>query len=321
MLTVAYVAVSALILAVFSQLLYGQLLIRIKDSIDEQVVNAAAQELFLHRAAGALQTQIIITDAITLVLVFVCGYVLTYLTLRPIRSARDRERRFLADAAHELRTPLAVMKSGLEVAVRGEKNLSDRIKKQLTLNIDEIDSLTRIANGLLALSREKDVRPRSHITIDVLHMIQTVVNALTPLAIDKGVTVAFARTETLVPTLVLGDPDTLRRAFENVIENAIKYSTKGGQVHITLMRQHATAQIIIRDTGIGISASDLQNVTEPFYRADSARSTGEGSGLGLSIVSETIKAHTGLLQIESELGVGTSVCITLTLAPAKPTLS
>ncbi len=315
-LTAAYVAVSAVILAIFSYLLYGALLGRLAESINEDILSVAAQELFFERASSALQSQILMADGITLFVVCISAYFLTGITLRPIREARDRERRFLADAAHELRTPLSVIKSGNEVVLRGEAEMSPRLKKLLTENIEEIDSLTRIANGLLSLVSEKEKSVNKGVRVHVHQVLSTVVKKLEPIAQMRQVKLVLTAEESTRVFAVHADQGALSRAFENLIENAIKYTKADGSVEVSLVGKGESIIIQVRDTGIGISPDDLQHVTEPFFRADAARTSMDGSGLGLSIVSETIESHGGRIAIESELGVGTTVRVTLPLAHA-----
>ncbi len=315
-LTVAYVGVSAVILAIFSYLLYGALLARLEESINEDILSVVAQELFFERASSALQSQILMADAITLIFVLACAYILTGITLRPIRDARDRERRFLADAAHELRTPLSVMKSGNEVVLRGETDMSPRLKKLLSENVEEIDSLTRIANGLLSLVSEKEKTIHKDSLVHVLHVLSGVVKKLESIAHARQIKLTLVAEEPAKVFSVRADQGALARAFENLIENAIKYTKKGGSVEVSLTGKSESVLIQVSDTGIGISPEDLPHVTEPFFRADAARTSMDGSGLGLSIVSETIEAHGGRFTIESELGVGTTVRVMLPIARA-----
>ncbi len=313
-LTAAYVGVSVIVLAVFSYLLYNALLAHLAESINEDVLNFTARELFFERASSVVLSQILMADGIALIFILLSGYVLTGITLRPIREARDRERRFLADAAHELRTPLSVMKSGNEVVLRSEADMSPRMKKLLTENVEEIDSLTRIANGLLSLASEKEKATKKRLLVNLHPVLSGVVKKLESIARTRRVKLTFIAKESAKALTVHADQGALARAFENLIENAIKYTKSDGTVEVTLSGKGKSALIQILDTGIGISPDDLPHVMEPFYRADAARTSMDGSGLGLSIVAETIEAHGGRVSIESKLEVGTTVNVTLPTA-------
>ena len=312
-LMATYVAVSTLVVGVTSHLLFNAMLVNMADSIEDQIPNAIERVRLLEHTEGILEFKIILADILIVLIICATAYVLTEIALRPVREARNRERRFLADAAHELRTPLSVMRSGNEVVLRGEKNLSPRVTRQLTENIEEIDTLTRIANGLLALTSKKQMAIDGDATIDVAELLKSVIQKLRPLATEKGVSLNFDVAATEECT-VRGDHISLSRAFENLIENGIKYTKASGSVTVTLEKSKSTVVVSVKDTGFGIAPKDLPHITEPFFRADLARTSNEGSGLGLSIVSETIDALEGNLSIQSEFGVGTTVTITLPLA-------
>jgi len=319
-LTLIYVGVSILILGVFSYLLYGALLSGLSESINEDVLDLTTQSYLFERASAAFQSRILKADAIALLFVLISGHILTGITLRPIRIAQDRERRFLADAAHELRTPLAVMKSGTEVILRSETNMSLRVKKAFIENINEIDSLTRIANGLLSLAHEKEKLLDKTIVSDASKVLRDVVEKLLPLAEVKHVSLTLVPLDMKHGVYVHADTISLARIFENTIENAIKYTNAGGSIMVTFKHQYPSLHVSVEDTGIGISESDLTHVTEPFFRADLSRTISEGSGLGLSIVLETIDSLGGSFHIESTLGVGTTVRISLPVSRAHTSL-
>ncbi|MHB1163231.1 MAG: sensor histidine kinase [Minisyncoccota bacterium] len=312
-LTGIYAATVAVILGIFSYLLYNALANGISDSFDGNFATQAAQQLALNQVMDILQTRLLIADGIVLLVVVVVGFFLTTITLRPLRKARARERRFLADAAHELRTPLTIMKTDTEVLLRDRSATIADTKELLKKNIDEIDVLAGIANGLLDLVRTENKK-------NAVSFIM--VGAILTRVVDKFMPLARARDISLTASLevgsetmrVRGSAEALERAFANSIENALKYTESGGQISVSLERKEAVLEIKIKDTGCGIASEDLPFVTEPFYRADTARASVSGSGLGLTIIKETMETHSGKLHIESVLGEGTIVYISLPLA-------
>ena len=311
-----YVLVSTLVVGITSHLLFKAMLVNMADSIEDQVPGLINQVLLFEHTEGILEFKIIFADILIVFMISITAYVLTEITLKPVREARNRERRFLADAAHELRTPLSVMRSGNEVVLRGEKNLSPRVTRQLTGNIEEIDTLTRIANGLLALTSKKQMAIDGDTTISVAELMKSVMQKLRPVATEKGVTLTLDLNAGTDLCSVQGDYVTLSRAFENLIENGIKYTKSSGSVVVSVTQLKNTVTVVVKDTGIGIAQKDLAHVAEPFFRADLARTANEGTGLGLSIVSETIDALGGNLSIQSEVGVGTIVTVTLPTSQA-----
>ena len=309
-LTGIYAAVVSAILGLFSYLLYGVLMNSIANSLEGNFATDAAQQAALKPVADVLKTQLLTLDGIVLLVVVIAVFFLTSLTLRPLRESRARERRFLADAAHELRTPLTIMKTDSEVLLRDRSVTIDDTKELLKKNIDEIDALTRIANGLLDIVHIKNSKnPDSPVTLAAV--LTAVVHKLTPLARARDVSLASSFEAGSEKEQVRGAREALERAFANSIENAIKYTESGGTVSVTLGKKGALLEIGITDTGCGIAPEDLPFVTEPFYRADSARALVSGSGLGLAIVKETIETHGGKLHIESALGKGTTVRVLL----------
>lgn len=307
----AYVLVSAIIVIIGSSILFKSLLVSLSDSVQEQVPNLADQVRIYEYAEEVLEFRVVLADIIILIVVCIVSYALTEIALRPIREARNRERRFLADAAHELRTPLSIMRTGNEVVLRGEKNLPPRVARQFTENIEEIDALTRMVNGLLTLTSKKQVVRADASVIHIADLLERLIQKFHSLGTEKGITLSLDIGHTRDVCIVRGDYDTLSRAIENVIENAIKYTPARGLVNITLTLHNVYAVIEVKDTGIGISPDDLPHVTEPFFRADVARAESDGSGLGLSIVAETVDAFSGNLLVTSEFGRGTTVTISL----------
>ena len=307
-LTGIYTATVGIILGVFSYLLYGALMSGIANSLEGNFATDAAQQVALKQVAEVLQARLFMLDGIVLGIVIVVGFFLTNLTLHPLRRARARERRFLADAAHELRTPLTIMKTDTEVLLRDHSATLVDTKELLKKNIDEIDALARIANGLLDLVRAENKKDtRSLITL-AAHLT-AVVEKLMPVARTQNVSLNLFFEAGTPNDRVRSSAESLERALGNGIENAIKYSKPGESVSVTLGRKGTMLEIKIKDTGAGIAAKDLPFVTEPFYRSDTARTLVGGSGLGLAIMKETIEAHGGKLHIDSTLGKGTTVSI------------
>ena len=309
-LTGIYAATVSVILGLFSYLLYGVLMNGIANSLEGSFATDAAQQAALKQVAEVLQTQLLTLDGIVLLAVVIAVFFLTSLTLRPLRKSRARERRFLADAAHELRTPLTIMKTDSEVLLRDRSVTIEDTKELLKKNIDEVDALARIANGLLDVMHIKDNKNTDSLSVPAV-VLAGVVHKLTPLARARGVSLSFSFETGSGKEQVHGAKEALERAFANSIENAIKYTESGGKVSVTLGRRGTQLEIGITDTGCGIAPEDLPFVTEPFYRADSARALVSGSGLGLAIVKETVETHGGKLHIESALGKGTTLRVLL----------
>jgi len=224
------------------------------------------------------------------------------------RSFQEMQR-FTADASHELRTPIAVVRAEAEVALG--KPLDDAEKQDLLGNIlEECERLTHITEQLLTLSREDagiGQAPRE--PVDLAGMAGEVAEVMRPLAAAKDQQLLV---ETDGRAIVRGDPARLRQVFYNLLDNAIKYTPGGGRVEVVTETRDSTVRLSVRDTGVGISPEHQPHVFERFYRVDKARSRSEGgSGLGLSIAQAIVAAHGGTIAIQSEPGSGTTCTVTL----------
>ncbi len=228
-----------------------------------------------------------------------------------LQRSFEEIRRFSADAAHELRTPLASMRTQAEVALQSPRS-PDRDQRVFEDLLEEIDRLTRLVTQLLFLCRE-DVRlpsgeaPAPAVRLD--EVVADVANHMQVVAREKGLSLDLNENPLC---LVRGDVDRLRQLCFNILDNAIKYTTAGGTVRVSSRCGDGLAVLTVSDTGIGIPAEHLPRVFDRFYRVDPARSREvEGTGLGLSICRAIAEAHRGRITIESAPGRGTLVVVTL----------
>jgi heavy metal sensor kinase len=216
--------------------------------------------------------------------------------------------RFTADAAHELRTPLAVLRSEAEVALRAPRS-GEEYRQVLRSQLEEIDRLTRLADQLLFLCREdagEPSAPAAAVRVDAL--LQNVGDQLQASAKGKGLSL---QVEQVPDCSVEIDADRLRRLFVNLLDNAIKYTPGGGQVRVTGRRDNGTVEITVQDTGPGITTEHLPHLFERFYRVDPARRRVDGTGLGLPICRSIVERQRGTIRVESDPGNGTTVCVAL----------
>ena len=233
-------------------------------------------------------------------------------------------RRFTADASHELKTPLTVVRADVERAMHPSTTSHERAQA-LEEAMQEIARMSDLVDSLLTLARADEGRFDLH--REPLHLeplVKDVFETAVILGEDAGVTVALPLVEDAV---VLGDATRLRQLFLNLITNAIKYTPKGGHVELTLsLRNNNEVGFTVRDTGVGIAAADLPHVFDRFWRADRARSRRgadgksapdrTGFGLGLAIAQWIAQAHGGTLSAQSRLGRGSIFTVLLPIAPA-----
>jgi len=229
-----------------------------------------------------------------------------------LRAARQMQVDFVANVSHELRTPLTAVK-GLVETLRDGAVDDYRVRDRFLETIEsETDRLIRLVNDLLLLSRaDSEALNLQREPVDLAQLVRTTVDRFAPRA-ETHELVLRVETNPAAP-LALVDPDRIEQVLLNLLDNAVKYSSPGSTVTIGVDgRQGQPARVQVRDEGIGIPAEDLAHVGERFYRADKARSRGQGgSGLGLAIARALVEAHGGQLWLESQEGQGTTVAFTL----------
>jgi len=233
--------------------------------------------------------------------------------LARLEAAFTQTRRFAADAAHELRTPLAALRGGIEVALRAERT-PEEYRRVLASSLEEAERLIRLAEDLLLLSRSTAGPEVARAPLDLEPLLLDVFDVGARLGQAAGVSV---RIDTMAPSTVRGDATALRRALLNLVENAVKYTPPGGKVELGLTTADGIAVLTVSDAGIGIAPADAERIFEPFVRLDAARArdTG-GAGLGLAIARSIATAHGGTLSVESQPGAGSRFVLRLPLAQA-----
>jgi heavy metal sensor kinase len=225
-----------------------------------------------------------------------------------LRTVVEQERRFIADASHELRTPISVLRAETEWALDRERT-PQQYKDALTVGKRAALRMQDIVERLLALVRA-DVAPdmQEPAPVAMRTLIDDVVAWLAPMAQARDVRLAVGGDSFTVN----GDAEQLREALNNVVANAILYNKPGGSVTITMRESAGIARIEVADTGIGIPADAVSRVFDRFFRVDKARSREMGgSGLGLSIARTVFLSHGGDVTCTSEPGVGSMFVITL----------
>lgn len=241
-----------------------------------------------------------------LLLMAVGAWFLVRASTAPIERSIERMRRFMADAAHELRTPVTILRTRAEVALAGPR---DPEHDAATLGAVEREAgrLGAIVGDLLTLARaDAGDRPVERETLYLDDVASDAVDAARALAEYKGVILEVG---TFDEARITGDRALLRQLVLIVLDNAIKFTPAGGRVSLDVRSQDGERRVEVRDTGIGIPADQLPHVFERFYRGDAGRRAAEGAGLGLAIARWIADAHGAGLDINSPAGQGTRVAI------------
>ncbi|MEK6289124.1 MAG: heavy metal sensor histidine kinase [Acidobacteriota bacterium] len=225
----------------------------------------------------------------------------------------ERERRFTADASHELKTPLAVLRGDMEVALRRQRT-PEEYQRVLESSLEEIARLTKLTEDLLTLARsdaDQSVLEREHVELDQLAAEAR--EYIAPLAQSAGVSLSYEAPASAI--VVEGDQKRLQQLLVNLLDNAIKYTPPGGSARLTLSREGSSAVIEVSDNGRGIPASALPHIFERFYRQTDPRdSRVTGFGLGLAISKWIADAHAGSIAVNSNEGQGSTFTVRLPLA-------
>lgn len=226
-----------------------------------------------------------------------------------IQQAFHQQQQFTADAAHELRTPLSIMQTGLDV-VLSQKRTADRYQASLESMREEVQRLSQLANTLLMLARaDADELPIYKHKIDFSLLLETVIDQLSIVAEDKHIHV-----ERLIsPSIELyADEDRLIQVALNLLENALKYTPIGGTVRVKTNVTGINVQFSISNSGSKIPEKELKNIFDRFHRVDSSRNRSQGGfGLGLAISKQIIELHDGTIQALSDEDSGTQFTVIL----------
>jgi signal transduction histidine kinase len=269
----------------------------------------------LEEGLGQLRRDFFAGVPLVLLLASIGGYFLASKSLAPIATMINEQQRFIADASHELRTPLAVLRGETEVAL-GKTRTVEEYEESLTLIQEEAERLSRIVEDLFILARQPIQSPTTLIKepVSLTEVVKDCARAAQVLAIRKGVRLKLENDSTSIA--LNADEELIKRMILNLLDNAVKYTPEGGEISLALARQNGNAEIVVRDTGIGIPENDQQRVFDRFYRVDKARSRAlGGAGLGLSIVRCIVEAHGGQIQIDSATHRGTTFTVSLPLKP------
>ena len=234
-----------------------------------------------------------------------------------LERTETMRRRFVADASHELKTPLASIRL-LSDSVLQSENMSRETMREFVADIgEEAIRLQRTTEKLLTLSRLDAEPSTAPVPVDLCQAAHDAIYALSPLAQEKNVRLIGEAAEGCV---ILGSRDDVDHILYNLIENAVKYNVPGGSVRLRLHTEGERALLEVADTGIGIPESDREHIFDRFYRVDKARSReAGGSGLGLSIVHDAVLAQGGEIRVEQNIPQGTRFIVSFPRAHSEET--
>ena len=228
------------------------------------------------------------------------------------RFELDKSRReFVANVSHELRTPLTSIKGACETVMDDPEMPAETRQYFLDMALTESDRMTRIVSDLLVLSRLDNKRTQWKLeTFDMCRSVSRLIEVMRVDIEAREHTVTFTAEENIPP--ITADRERIEQVIVNVLSNSVKYTPVGGRIDVSVRCADEKISFRVRDNGIGIPEEDLDRIFERFYRVEKSRTSEMGgTGLGLAIARELIEAHGGDIRIESRLGEGTTVTVTL----------
>jgi two-component system sensor histidine kinase CiaH len=254
-----------------------------------------------------LKSNLISFNILVLLIGGAASYMLARRTLEPIEQSLDAQKRFTSDASHELRTPLTAMQAEIEVALRDPKLTKHQAVELLQSNLEEVEKLRSLSDGLLNLAQHQ--KPAQISVVKLKPAIDEALKRVEKSAHTKNI-VINDHTKDLT---LKSDSYSLSELLVILIDNAIKYSPDGSKIQLTSISAGKMGKISVTDQGIGIKATDLPHIFDRFYRSDTSRSKtqAEGYGLGLAIAKKIADSLNGSIEVKSAPNKGSTFTISL----------
>ncbi|MGD6816826.1 two-component system histidine kinase PnpS [Metabacillus sp. 84] len=237
------------------------------------------------------------------------GIVLVFHDITELKKLEQMRKDFVANVSHELKTPITSIKGFSETLLDGAMSDEKTLEYFLSIILKESDRLQSLIQDLLDLTKiEQQAFKLTFNDCDLHEILDDIVAILSSKAEEKEISLTVDSEAEIIPAV--GDVYRIKQIFINLINNALTYTPKGGNVHLTLRNEKDHAVVTIADTGIGISEEEIPRIFERFYRVDKARSRNSGgTGLGLAIVKHLVEAHRGQIKVASEVGKGTTFTV------------
>ncbi|MFC3801555.1 sensor histidine kinase [Cohnella sp. GCM10012308] len=237
-------------------------------------------------------------------------------SIAPVRDAFDKQKRFIADASHELKTPLAVINTNADVLLANEGDTIASQAKWLHRIKSETERMKTLTNDLLYLTEMEDARARTiFVPFDVSDAVEGVLLTMEAVIFEQDLSLAYD----VEPGLTsVGSAEQIKQVVMILLDNAVKYNEPKGEISLTLKKQHHQIQLAVSNTGAGIPAEHVDRIFDRFYRADASRSRKQGGyGLGLAIAKSIVEQHRGRISAKSVPGERTTFTVTLPLETKK----
>jgi signal transduction histidine kinase len=295
-LTLYYVLIMFIILTIFSTVLLFTLQNKVRENFKGRFDHRVNEERFdkkvffdkdidpIDKTNDDMQALILLIDGLLLIIISFASYYLSGKTLRPIKQTLESQKKFLADASHDLRTPIAIMTTDIEVTLQSVNSSKEDFKRLAMSNLEESKNMNLLVNNLLTLARGDNYKTEIS-NVYLSNILNIIVDKMQSQAEVKNIKLEKNIQEDI---FVNANKEDLQRAISNILQNAINY-TKVGSITINLKKQNNKIILEIIDTGVGIKEKDLPFVFDRFFKAEHSRNDGNGSGLGLLIAKEMVE--------------------------------
>lgn len=309
-LTVLYIGLFALMLGVFSLVFYIGFVTILAPAFDigPELTSEEVAQVAYQTTVERIGLALLAANLIVVALVGLAAWILAARTLDPIREAHARQRRFVADASHEMRTPLAAMRSSAESALAAADS-ADELRSALAMVARSAERLTRITNDLLMLARTDELPIDRREVIDLSVVVAEAIETFASSRPD----LPRARMDLSADIQVSADPTEIGRIVANLLDNAFRYGRGPNANPASIKTKAADGEAVVDviDDGPGIAAADLERIFEPFYRVRSDAGTPDGNGLGLAIARSLAQHNGGRLTATSKAGSGATFRLSL----------
>ncbi len=306
-LALRYVGLFIVVLAAFSIVFVFVLSQALQPAFDigPEVSNEEAARTAFSRTIETVLAAVLIADAVAITAVAAGAYYLAGRTLRPIREAHDRQRRFVADASHEMRTPLAALRATAESGLAGTTPEREALRNVVAT----AGRMSALTSDLLELARSETGRIDGVRTATDFSVLVAEATA----SVLAGHGLGSERIDiVLAPDLMVdGDERELIRVVQNLVDNAIRYTNDASPIRIRTQARDGVAVLRVSDDGPGIGALDLARVFDPFFRVRADADAPEGTGLGLAIARELARRNGGQIEASSTPGSGATFTLRL----------
>ncbi|MBP3906498.1 MAG: GHKL domain-containing protein [Peptostreptococcaceae bacterium] len=240
-------------------------------------------------------------------LLFISIY-LTNKSIIPIKEAFEKQKQFIADASHELKTPLAIIKTNTSLVLSHPEDTINNQSKWINYINSQADRMSELISEMLSLAKMDDAENKlTLVPINMSKIVESMILMFDAVIYENNINLETNISKDLH---INGDKESLKKLFSIIMDNAIKYTDKNGSITVSLFSDKNKVKMIIRNTGEGIAPEDLERVFERFYRVDKSRDRETGGyGLGLSIASSIVKEHKGKIYARSKVGSFTSFIV------------